>query len=220
MPYPETPKDFEVTVQIRNNRLKARRLELGFETQADFARAAGISVSTYCALETMRESPLRKDGGWKEIAIRLAEFHGCSFDDLFPSAVLEVQKNKGAFQASLSDMQSFLSAFSGKSMQSGEARFFEKEKLLEFKRVFGTLRPIEREVLKLRFGLDGEEEHTLEAIGGLIGGRFRERVRQIEAKALRKLRHPSRSRRLRPYHEDSILFRGVEEEKRLTEADE
>ena len=56
----------------------------------------------------------------------------------------------------------------------------------------------EREVLRLRFGLEDGHAHTLEDVGKKFGV-TRERIRQIEAKALRKLRHPSRSRRLRDF---------------------
>ena len=70
-----------------------------------------------------------------------------------------------------------------------------KEQLLE---VLSTLTPREEKVLKLRFGLEDGRARTLEE----VGKRFdvtRERIRQIEAKALRKLRHPSRSKKLKDY---------------------
>ncbi len=64
--------------------------------------------------------------------------------------------------------------------------------------VLGELSDREREVLEMRFGLNGEPPRTLEDIGVVIGV-SRERVRQIECRALRKLRQPSRSNRLRDY---------------------
>ena len=64
--------------------------------------------------------------------------------------------------------------------------------------ILSSLSQREREVLALRFGLKDGEARTLEEVGQQFGV-TRERIRQIEAKALRKLRHPTRSRRLRDY---------------------
>ena len=71
-------------------------------------------------------------------------------------------------------------------------------KVMPTKEVMAGLSPRERDVLRLRFGLDDGRQRTLEEVGQLFGV-TRERIRQIEAKALRKLRHPNRSRRLREY---------------------
>lgn len=70
-----------------------------------------------------------------------------------------------------------------------------KEQLVE---VLKTLTPREEKVLKLRFGLDDGRQRTLEEVGKEFNV-TRERIRQIEAKALRKLRHPSRSKKLKDY---------------------
>ena len=70
-----------------------------------------------------------------------------------------------------------------------------KEQLVE---VLGTLTDREQKVLRLRFGLDDGRARTLEEVGKEFSV-TRERIRQIEAKALRKLRHPSRSRKLKDY---------------------
>ena len=70
-----------------------------------------------------------------------------------------------------------------------------KEQLVE---VLGTLTEREQKVLRLRFGLDDGRARTLEEVGTVFNV-TRERIRQIEAKALRKLRHPSRSRKLKDY---------------------
>jgi len=66
--------------------------------------------------------------------------------------------------------------------------------------VLRSLSPRERDVLRLRFGMDDGRQRTLEEVGQLFGV-TRERIRQIEAKALRKLRHPNRSKKLREYVE-------------------
>ena len=64
--------------------------------------------------------------------------------------------------------------------------------------VLRTLTPREEKVIKMRFGLEDGSEHTLEEVGQSFAV-TRERIRQIEAKALRKLRHPSRSRKLKAF---------------------
>ena len=68
----------------------------------------------------------------------------------------------------------------------------------DVKKVLGTLTEREQKVLRLRFGLDDGRARTLEEVGKEFNV-TRERIRQIEAKALRKLRHPSRSRKLKDY---------------------
>jgi RNA polymerase primary sigma factor len=78
---------------------------------------------------------------------------------------------------------------------------FRGDLVRQIQRSMATLSPREREILRLRFGLDDEDEHTLEQ----VGVRFsvtRERIRQVEAKALRKLRRPLRSQHLIPFAQD------------------
>jgi RNA polymerase primary sigma factor len=68
------------------------------------------------------------------------------------------------------------------------------------RRVLSTLTPREEKVLRMRFGIGEQSDHTLEEVGQDFDV-TRERIRQIEAKALRKLRHPSRARKLRSFLE-------------------
>lgn len=75
-----------------------------------------------------------------------------------------------------------------------------KERVRE---VLKTLTPREEKVLKMRFGIDVASEHTLEEVGKDFSV-TRERIRQIEVKALRKLRHPSRSRKLQSFFEKEL----------------
>ena len=79
--------------------------------------------------------------------------------------------------------------------EDGAVRIFLKEDVLD---ALDTLSAREREVLLLRYGLKDGVERTLEQVGQVFGV-TRERIRQLEAKALRKLRHPSRNKRIKEY---------------------
>ncbi|HMF09315.1 MAG TPA: sigma-70 family RNA polymerase sigma factor [Thermoanaerobaculia bacterium] len=87
-----------------------------------------------------------------------------------------------------------------KSAGSPNDSLLNQDLTTQVERALAMLSPKEKEILRLRFGIGEEGEHTLEE----VGKRFavtRERIRQIEAKALRKLRHPTRARRLRGFNE-------------------
>ncbi len=75
-----------------------------------------------------------------------------------------------------------------------------KERVRE---ILKSLTPREEKVLKMRFGIDVASEHTLEEVGKDFSV-TRERIRQIEVKALRKLRHPSRSKKLLAFFEKDL----------------
>jgi RNA polymerase primary sigma factor len=83
-----------------------------------------------------------------------------------------------------------------------------KERVRE---VLKTLTPREEKVLKMRFGIDVASEHTLEEVGKDFSV-TRERIRQIEVKALRKLKHPSRSKKLQAFFEKEFGHAHAEEE--------
>ncbi len=115
-------------------------------------------------------------------------------------AVLKIAQNPVSLETPLgeekdSHLGDFLADKETISPEDATAFTLLKERI---SKVLGTLKEREAEVLRLRFGLTDGTPHTLEEVGNVYKV-TRERVRQIEAKALRKLMHPSRSRMLRDY---------------------
>ncbi len=97
------------------------------------------------------------------------------------------------------DQESFLGDFIPDESQLSPVDAASKQLLKDhLDEVLGTLSDREARVLKLRFGLEGTKQMTLEEVGKVFGV-TRERIRQIEAKALRKLKHPSRRKKLQDY---------------------
>lgn len=175
--------DFHVTIRVKNNHLLSRRAAWGF-SQKDMAAAIGIPFTTYTGFERCSESPL-KDGYWSKKAQAVADFYEVHPSVLWTDAVIALQVNKvekvltGQQLMELSNPGSALEQLAAKNLSVMMARVLE------------TLNPREKEVMLKRF----VEDKTLDEIGADCG-RHRETVRQIEAKALRKLRHPSRTRGL------------------------
>ncbi len=97
------------------------------------------------------------------------------------------------------DKESFLGDFIPDESQPSPVDAASKQLLKDhLYEVLLSLSDREARVLKLRFGLDGTKQMTLEEVGKVFGV-TRERIRQIEAKALRKLKHPSRRKKLQDY---------------------
>ncbi|MGH7559132.1 MAG: sigma-70 family RNA polymerase sigma factor [Gemmatimonadota bacterium] len=80
-----------------------------------------------------------------------------------------------------------------------EEQTFESARLKEIRETLETLQPREAKIVKLYYGLDGNEPLTLREIGSIFN-LSRERIRQIKERAIERLRHQSRARRLQPYH--------------------
>jgi RNA polymerase primary sigma factor len=88
-----------------------------------------------------------------------------------------------------------------KSIVAADDTVISMDLAAQTRKVLATLTPREEKVLRMRFGIGERTEHTLEEVGQDFTV-TRERIRQIEAKALRKLRHPSRGKTLRPFLDD------------------
>jgi RNA polymerase primary sigma factor len=99
-----------------------------------------------------------------------------------------------------SNLEDFIEDKAGPNPSSSATDFLRKQEVAE---VLSTLSEREAKIIKLRFGIESGYPRTLEEVGKMFDV-TRERVRQIEAKAIRKLRHPSRTKMLKDYSEQHV----------------
>jgi len=183
-----------------NLRLLETRKRKGF-TQRQLGELTGFSIPMMSHIETLRIIPNRE--AQEEIASAL----DVDPDWLFPQALLDAVRD-GLFGTRVVTLEAegLLKLGSSREVKlllppgSDEddllALASKSEMSKPIREVLLTLNARERNVLEMRFGLDDGRSKTLEEVGRAWGV-TKERIRQIEAKALRLLRHPSRSRRLK-----------------------
>lgn len=189
-------KTFELTIQLRNNLLKARREQLGLALIA-FCKRARVAVDGYSKLERMIDSPIGRGSGfggvvgWRRIALRLADFHGVPVEELFPQAVLQIQKSSAVLQVDGDELQRI--AFEELEQLPSEApdpeqRLLARERFRLVKDcIDDSLKPRMRRIIRQRFYADATLREVAERQNCSP-----ERVRQMEAKALRTLAGPKR----------------------------
>jgi transcriptional regulator with XRE-family HTH domain len=191
-------KDLELTLTIRNNQLKQRRLELGL-SQPALAKAVGMSMGLVNGYETLHKSPVGASGDWKDSAVKLAGFFGMQPEDLFPEAVLSIDaaKRKHTLRVDAEEAM-LLTGNTPKALPSPEQYLDLKDRGQAIHDALHELTTREGYVVAMRCGFDGGEGHTLEEVAEAVGI-TKERARRVEAKAYRKLRHPTLSKRLKPF---------------------
>lgn len=191
-------KDYRVTVKVRNNRLLKAIEFSGHKPGQIFASLIDAPYVALNDLINMTMSPLIQRGeeagqyrGW---VIRLCELLNKSPADIFSDEQLEpLGTNTSEFDIDHAEMMS-LKSIDANDFESITSESYMRSRVNE---IVETLSPVEQSILTLRFGLDGHE-HSPEEVGYLLNTP-KERIRQIEAKALRKLRHPTRANWLRSY---------------------
>jgi RNA polymerase sigma factor (sigma-70 family) len=171
-----------------------------------FCRAAGLSgvYQTVVRYLSLSKSPYLLDGAPSATAQRLAAFVGLHPAELFSEPLYRHAKDHPRVFAQEMSSDRLLSMREAPLLMAPgrdpEQAYADTERRAQIVAVLETLTPREERVLRLRYGLDDGCPQTFREIGDGCGV-GKERVRQIEAKALRKLRYPSRSRRLTPFRE-------------------
>jgi RNA polymerase sigma factor (sigma-70 family) len=164
--------------------------ERGLESQSDLARAVQATPSQLGEILNFKVPPMTSDGEWKAVVLRLSDFFGCLPDEMFSpeQLTLRVKSNRRDYLLTHEQVMSL-----AQDREDETALLENSMDAEQFSQVIAqcldTLTPREKRILEMRMGMGDRSPMTHEAIG-LAFEISNERVRQIEAKALRKLRNP------------------------------
>ncbi len=194
----ENIRDVAINMRVYNNQLRQRRLKADMNYR-QLAEAVGVSNTECCKMERVTYDPIRHNSvgsvvGWKTAVTRISKYWAELPEDLFPEVLRTAESFEAEITTEVSDL-ALLSEYAqhaSLSLEDPDSPFLRREERGLIDKTLETLHDREAKILRLRF----EEDLTLTEIGrllGVSGGR----VGQLEAKALRKLRHPSRSRALK-----------------------
>jgi DNA-directed RNA polymerase sigma subunit (sigma70/sigma32) len=175
--------EYAVKITVRNGLILRRMKELGIASQTELARLAGISLSSTNGLVTLRRAPRsRLTGEWIDDAFALSSALQVEPEELWTETQSRMALKKSTYEKEVSEDE-----IRRLTAQANPERYVLDNQLKDkVHKVLHTLPERYAHVLRRRFFDDA----ILEDIGAEIGTQ-RERVRQIEAKALRKLKHPS-----------------------------
>ena len=195
-------EEYRVDVKVRNNVILKQIEQAGYKTVCEFCRLNNVMKYTGAISEVvaMKRSPLQANGEFTSPIRFVAEIVGCDPIDLFTDTQLHtiLKTNKRSIQVNEAEMK-FMLESNGSQQKMLEDVVYEKQRDNKIDAALSILPDRYRTILEMRMGL-GEygREHTLDECAATIGV-TRERVRQIETKALRMLRHPDRSSELREF---------------------
>lgn len=195
-------KDLRLELRTRNNRLW-HVIHDEAPTVAAFCRRHRLEQGEIGGWLNLTRSPYDHTGQPRKGANRVARVAKQLVEDLFPVALYAA-----TFPRTLvteGDSHQFVALCGARRVAlppTQETGMMIAEAHTALTAMLETLRPREASVLRMRFGLDHEEQTLAET--ATAHGLSTERVRQIEAKALRKLRHPRRAKHLRPVYDELI----------------
>jgi len=191
-------KEFRLKVSVRNNLFLSAIESQGYVSVAEFERACELGSGSINNLVAMREAPILQSGEFSQKAKLVMEVLGAAPTDLWTEQQLTIKlkTNSGERAIDANLVQHLLEQKNRNDyLPSPEDLLLAAETSAIVNEVLRTLNPREKEVLHERFSNDS----TLDEVGK-IHGVHKERVRQIEAKALRKLRDKKRAPILKEFY--------------------
>ena len=189
-------EEFNLKVTVRNNLVLTAIKDSGYTNLAKFAKDNSLALGLLYDTINLKRPPMLQTGEFSPFAMELMEVLGACPTDLWTAEQLTMKLKKNISYRELGKeelqrcLQSSARSLIGLDYPEQEAEENQATKIMVD--MVDSLTPREAKVLKMHFGLGGEDQHTLEQIGEKMGV-TRERIRGIEAKALSKMRHPSRT---------------------------
>ncbi len=188
--------EYRIDIKIRNNLILKKLNENGYKTLGEFCRKNGLMgrVNTLGRILNMQDSPLDCEGNFKVPILRLCEIINCCPENLFTESQLHaaVKSNKKTLIVNEAEMKFFLENTNEQKLLEDD---YDSNKMLEvLDKTLDKLTPREKQVLEMKF----YENMTFEQIANKFDV-TKERIRQIQEVALRKLRNPRRHVALREF---------------------
>jgi RNA polymerase sigma factor (sigma-70 family) len=216
MMYEDEPiNEYRIKVTVRNNLILNAIENAGHKNVSAFCRSVDLPKTALTDLISMKKPPITKDGEFSTLAKLLMEELCLLPTDLWTSEqlTLKIRRNTAQRSVSADGMRAALGMNAEEMLglmkpDDLEEVVLKHEMVSVIEEQLASLSPRESKVLHMRYGI-GCEEHTYEEIG-IKFALTRERIRQIEAKALRKLKHPSiveELRQLLPEYEKPVKLK-------------
>ena len=184
-------KEYRLHVKVKNNYLFSAMERAGYWTVADVCHAGGLAQTDVGKVANLKTTLYNKRGETRPVFVKLSEFLRCLPEDLIPPQHVDavLPSNTGNVEISFDDIQTLLPGFTPEQPLLPDAMIEQHELTAALASMIDTLPAREKRVLDRIFGLNGAEPCTLRALGEEFG-LSQERIRQIQLRALRRLKHP------------------------------
>jgi RNA polymerase sigma factor (sigma-70 family) len=188
-------KDFRVQIKIKNNRLLEKMEEAGYKSNIEFSRAVGVDAVNIGEFINMKRAPINKfTGEYLPKFMKIVDFLKCLPEDIFPKRLMN-KELKGYVAELKVNSEDLTTSLRSIAIEPDKKMIIEEANRNLNRFIEQNTTPRQQRVLELRFGLHGNEEHTLQEIGEQLGI-SKDRVRQIEAAALVRLKRYQKRKEL------------------------
>jgi RNA polymerase primary sigma factor len=195
-------QDYRVEIKVKNNRILTTMERAGYKSVAHLATALNVPRNGIDRIVKMKRAALDNDGYYTPIALKIAELLNCTPQDIYPAAQMRGTLAKNTAIIAVNEIDSLASSLKATAL-SPEKRMINNEAKNALNVVLLDLTPREHRILDLRFGLTNGQEAGYGEIGKQFGV-CAQRIMQLEAKALRKMKHKTRAKKLREILDDMV----------------